>query len=128
MYTGKKIIFGLIFLTLGFLWACGNHKSTEQEKGKSLTLKGLYSFGPEMKSFTDCDESREYWVADSAKNLELAYSNLGFEKPYTPVYIEVEAHLVKSDTSTVTGGYDSTMVVTKVLKISKEIPDGPCNQ
>lgn len=127
MCSGNKLVFGML-LAVSFLWACGNNKNAEQEKGKPVTLKGLYSFGPEVKSFTDCDEGREYWVADSAKNLELEYTNLGFEKPYTPVYIEVEAHLVKSDTSTVTGGYDSTMVVTKVLKISKEIPDGPCNQ
>ncbi|MFN0290589.1 hypothetical protein [Pedobacter helvus] len=127
MYTQNKIVFGLL-LVVSFLLACSNNKDTAQEKEKAVTLKGLYSFGPEVKSFTDCDEGREYWVADSAKNLELQYNNLGFEKPYIPVYIEVEAHLVKSNTSTVTGGYDSTMVVTKVLKISKEIPDGPCNQ
>ncbi|MNK38107.1 lipoprotein involved with copper homeostasis and adhesion [compost metagenome] len=127
MCSRNKLFFGLL-LTVSFLWACGNNKDADQEKGKSITLKGLYSFGPEVKSFTDCDEGREYWVADSAKNLELQYANLGFEKPYTPVYIEVEAHLVKSDTSTVTGGYDSTMVVTKVLKVLKDIPEGPCNQ
>jgi len=127
MCTRKKLVCAVL-LAMGFLWACSNNKGSEQEKGKSLTLKGLYSYGPEVKSFTDCDEGREYWVADSAKNLELEYVNLGFEKPYTPVYIEVECHLVKSDTTTVTGGYDSTMVVTKVLKMSKEIPEGPCNQ
>lgn len=127
MYSRNKLVFGVL-LAVSFLWACGNNKDAEQVKGKSITLKGLYSFGPEVKSFTDCDEGREYWVADSAKNLELQYTNLGFEKPYTPVYIEVEAHLVKSDTSTVTGGYDSTMVVTKVLKVLKDIPEGPCNQ
>lgn len=127
MCSRNKLFCGVL-LAVSFLWACGNDKDAEQEKGKSITLKGLYSFGPEVKSFTDCDEGREYWVADSAKNLELEYTNLGFEKPYTPVYIEVEAHLVKSDTSTVTGGYDSTMVVTKVLKVLKDIPEGPCNQ
>ncbi|RZL12453.1 MAG: hypothetical protein EOO96_32100 [Pedobacter sp.] len=127
MCSRYKLVFGVL-LAVSFLWACGNNKHPEQEKGKSIILKGLYSFGPEVKSFTDCDEGREYWVADSAKNLELQYANLGFEKPYTPVYIEVEAHLVKSDTSTVTGGYDSTMVVTKVLKVLKDIPEGPCNQ
>ncbi|WAC42107.1 hypothetical protein [Pedobacter sp. SL55] len=127
MYTRNKIFFALL-LAVSFLWACNGNKNTAQEKEKSITLKGLYSFGPEVKSFTDCDEGREYWVADSAKNLELEYTNLGFEKPYTPVYIEVEAHLVKSDTATVTGGYDSTMVVTKVLKVLKDIPEGPCNQ
>ncbi|MGE6218596.1 hypothetical protein [Nubsella zeaxanthinifaciens] len=126
MCTSKKLV--CILFCVGLLWACTNDKKTEQQKGKTLTFKGLYSYGPEVKSFTDCDEGREYWVADSAKNLELQYVDQGFEKPYTPVYVEVEAHLIKSDTTTITGGYDSTMVVTKVLKLTKTIPDGPCNQ
>jgi hypothetical protein len=126
MYSSKKIFFGCLLLSLAFFAACNNSNNNEQENGKPLTLKGLYSFGPEVKSFTDCEGNREYWVADSAKNLELQYVNQGFEKPYVPVYIEVECRLVKSDTTTITGGYDSTMVVTKVLKMSKEIPDGPC--
>ncbi len=108
--------------------ACNNKDTATENNSQIITAKGLYSFGPEVKSFTDCEEGREFWVADSAKTLELAYSNLGFEKPYTPVYIEVECRIIKSDTSTVTGNYDSTMVVTKLLKISKQIPEGPCSQ
>lgn len=114
----------LTLIALSF--ACTNSKKPEHSK--TVLLKGLYSYGPEVKSFIDCEENREFWVADSAKTLELAYSNLGFEKPYTPVYVELECNLVKSDTSTVTGGYDSTMVVTKLVKISKQIPEGPCTQ
>ena len=106
--------------------AC-NRNQVEDNKDTSKVLKGLYSFGPEIKSFTDCEEGREYWVADSAKTLELAYSNFNFEKPYEPVYIEVECHMIKSDSLMVSADFDSTMVVTKVLKITKEIPDGPCN-
>jgi copper homeostasis protein (lipoprotein) len=106
--------------------AC-NRTSVEDDKNVSKTLAGLYSFGPEIKSFTDCEEGKEYWVADSAKTLELAYSNFNFEKPYEPVYIEVECHMIKSDSLMVSADFDSTMVVTKVLKITKEIPDGPCN-
>ncbi|ETZ19515.1 hypothetical protein N824_12290 [Pedobacter sp. V48] len=106
--------------------AC-NRKDAEETAGTTRVIKGLYSYGPEIKSFTDCDEGREYWVADSAKTLELAYSNFNFEKPYEPVYIEVECHLIKSDSLIVSADFDSTMVVTKVLKITKEIPDGPCN-
>ncbi|MGA9650170.1 hypothetical protein, partial [Pedobacter sp.] len=92
------------------------------------TVKGLYSFGPEMKSFTLCEDGREYWVVDSVKNLELSYSNLNFEKPYEPVYVELQGYFAKSDTATVAADFDSTLVVTKVIKISKEIPDGPCSQ
>ena len=121
----KPFILAALLATV--LVACNGDAGT-QENSKTTVIKGLYSYGPEIKSFTECEDGREFWVADSAKTLELAYSNLGFEKPYTPVYIEVECKLVKSDTSKVTGDYDSTMVVTKLLKISKQIPDGPCSQ
>lgn len=106
--------------------AC-NSKPKAVKGNPSRVMKGLYSFGPELKSFTECEEGNEYWVADSAKTLELAYSNLGFEKPYEPVYIEVECHTIKSDSLSMSADFDSTMVVTKLLKITKEIPDGPCN-
>ena len=106
--------------------AC-NRTGVEENTNASKILKGLYSFGPEIKSFTDCEEGKEYWVTDSAKTLELAYSNFNFEKPYEPVYIEVECHMIKSDSLMISADFDSTMVVTKVFKITKEIPDGPCN-
>ena len=125
MRTYKNLVFVLLAL-ITVLTACQGNKKDGDDK-KPAVIKGLYSFGPEMKSFTNCEDSKEYWVVDSAKTLELAYFNLGFEKPYTPVYVEVEYHLVKSDT-TIIADYDSTMVVTKLLKISKQIPDGPCSQ
>ena len=122
--SGKHFI---LFLTLAVvLIACG-HNTDPGNANTTRLMKGLYSYGPEIKSFTDCDEGREYWVADSAKSLELAYANFNFEKPYEPVYIEVECYLIKSDSLIVSADFDSTMVVTKVLKITKEIPDGPCN-
>ncbi|RZL37881.1 MAG: hypothetical protein EOO96_04130 [Pedobacter sp.] len=109
------------------LTAC-NRTEKSEERSNIKTVKGLYSFGPEMKSFTLCEDGREYWVADSVKNLELSYSNLNFEKPYEPVYVELEGYFAKSDTTRVAADFDSTLVVTKVIKISKEIPDGPCAQ
>ncbi|WP_285060459.1 hypothetical protein [Pedobacter ginsengisoli] len=124
MHLFKKSIL-LFFLFVAVTSAC-NQKSEGEKKSNTKLIKGLYSFGPEIKSFTDCEEGREYWVADSAKTLELAYSNFNFEKPYEPVYIEVECHFIKSDSLIVSADFDSTMVVTKLLKITKEIPDGPC--
>jgi len=124
MHLFKKSIL-LFFLFAMAISAC-NQKSGEEKKSDTKLIKGLYSFGPEIKSFTDCEEGREYWVADSAKTLELAYSNFNFEKPYEPVYIEVECHFIKSDSLIVSADFDSTMVVTKLLKMTKEIPDGPC--
>ncbi|WP_316830582.1 hypothetical protein [Pedobacter aquatilis] len=119
----------IVFVVLSgmALTAC-NREDKPESASDIKTVKGLYSFGPEMKSFTLCEDGREYWVTDSVKNLELSYSNLNFEKPYEPVYVELKGYFTKSDTATVAADFDSTFVVTKVVKISKEIPDGPCSQ
>ena len=118
-----------LFLIIAILIAVSacNRKPAEVKESSTRIMKGLYSYGPELKSFTECEEGNEYWVADSAKTLELAYNNLDFEKPYEPVYIEVECRTVKSDSLIMSADFDSTLVVTKLLKITKEIPDGPCN-
>lgn len=123
----KQAFVGVMLLGVA-VTACNRKDEAEREESNVKVVKGLYSFGPEMKSFTMCDDGREYWVADSVKNLELSYSNLNFEKPYEPVYVELEGYFSKSDTTAVSADFDSTLVVTKVLKISKEIPDGPCAQ
>jgi len=122
MMFKKKTLSLCILGILLFAIACTGNKKETKEETKFQVAKGIYSFGPEVKSFTACKGGKEYWVADSAKTLELAYHNLEFEKPYLPVYIEVEYHFIKSDTLTASANYDSTMVVTKLLKISKEIP------
>lgn len=90
-------------------------------------MQGLYVFGPEFKTFTNCKDGREFWVVDSVKTLELSYSNLNFEKPYEPVYVELEGFVRESD-SEAPNDYDSTIVVTKVVTITKKIPDGPCSR
>jgi hypothetical protein len=127
MFKNKRVIFSVLGVVL-FSVACTSNQKEANESAKVQIAKGLYSFGPEVKSFIRCEDGKEYWVADSAKTLELAYQNLEFEKPYMPVYIEVEYHFIKSDTLAASAEYDSTMVVTKLLKISKEIPEGPCAQ
>ena len=124
----KFIKNAVLFFVVSMLAVGCNPDSKKENKSNISIVKGLYSYGPEIKSFTDCEEGREYWVADSAKTLELAYNKLNFEKPYEPVYIEVECHFVKSDSLRISADFDSTMVVTKLIKISKEIPEGPCNQ
>ncbi|QPH38333.1 hypothetical protein [Pedobacter endophyticus] len=118
----------LVVLLGATVTACNSDKKAEGEKSNLKTVKGLYTFGPEMKSFTLCEDGREYWVRDSVKNLELQYSKLGFEKPYQPVYVELEGYFAKSDTAMVAQDFDSTLVVTRVIQISREIPDGPCAQ
>jgi copper homeostasis protein (lipoprotein) len=122
----KYIIFSFLIAVAAV--GCDSRPKEDGASNHITQIKGLYSFGPEMKSFTDCEEGQEYWVTDSAKTLELAYSNFNFEKPYEPVYIEAEGYLTLSDSLSISASFDSTFVVTKLLKITKEIPEGPCNQ
>lgn len=117
----------LFLFVMSVIFTACNSNPAEGKKHNVKLIKGLYSYGPEIKSFTDCEEGREYWVADSAKTLELAYSKFNFEKPYEPVYIEAECHVIKSDSLSVSSEFDSTLVVTRLIKITKAIPDGPCN-
>lgn len=106
------------------LLSCNPHQDNND---KAAIYKGVYSFGPEVKSFKDCDNGREFWVTDSSKQLELKYSQLNFEKPYVPVYVEVEGVKVHSGKDGLGSEYDSTLIVKKVIKITKEIPLDLCN-
>jgi copper homeostasis protein (lipoprotein) len=112
----------LLPIVLMGLYAC----SSNADKNKPVTYKGVYSFGPEVKSFKDCNNGKEFWVTDNSKQLELKYSQLNFEKPYEPVYVEVEGVKIKSGAEGKGSEYDSTLVVNKLVKISKEIPQ-ECN-
>lgn len=121
----KQVLVCVVLFSLALV-ACNGDKKVEVDKTK--LVKGLYSFGSDMKSLTICEDGREYWVRDSIQELELAYSKLNFEKPYEPVYVELRGYFVKSDSAIAAVDYDSTLVVTKLIKLSKQIPDGPCAQ
>ncbi len=128
MIVTHKSLLPILSAFLLFVVACTENKKEAKAEVKTKLAKGLYVYGPELKLYTRCEDGKEFWVADSSKSLELAYRNLDFEKPYLPVYIEVERHFIKTDTLAASANYDSTMVVTKLLKISKEAPKGPCFQ
>lgn len=103
-------------------------KEKPKEKvSHAIIYKGMYSFGPGEKSFKDCNGATTFWVVDSSNKLELQYSQLVVsEQPYVPVYIEVTGEKVPSVKGDVSAAFDSTLVVYKVIKISKEIP-ASCN-
>ncbi|MGY3054259.1 copper homeostasis protein (lipoprotein) [Pedobacter sp. UYEF25] len=127
MKTNTRIFLGLV-LAVFLISSCHQEPKEKAATIKAHLVKGLYSFGPDMKSFTMCEDGREYWVIDSVKSLELSYSKLNFEKPYESVYVELEGFFEKSKAPLVSVDFDSTLVVTKVIKISEKIPDGPCKQ
>lgn len=120
---GRLIRYLLLFAIVGVCSCRGNSGKTTHH----VVFKGVYSFGPEVKSFKDCDNGEEFWVTDDSEQLELKYSQLKFEKPYEPVYVEVEGIKVHSGKDGLGAEYDSTLVVKKLIKITKEIPQDMCN-
>src|SRR5579864_3897599 len=113
-----KIIIYLLCITVISALSCNSNSG---KKTHNIVYKGVYSFGPEVKSFKDCDDGSEFWVTDSSAQLELKYSQLNFEKPYEPVYVEVEGTKMRSSKEGLGSEYDSTLVVKKLIKITKEI-------
>lgn len=114
-------IYWVVILFAG-MYSCKSHSGNS-----TIIYKGVYSFGPEVKSFKDCDNGQEFWVTDSSKQLELKYSQLNFEKPYVPVYVEIEGIKIHSGKEGLGAEFDSTLVVKKLIKITKEIPQDMCN-
>jgi copper homeostasis protein (lipoprotein) len=107
--------------------ACKQKPKEDKDKVSHANVyKGMYSFGPEDKSFKDCNGTTPFWVVDSSNKLELQYTQLGFEKPYVPVYIEVTGEKVPSVKGDASAAFDSTLVVYKVIKITKDFP-ASCN-
>jgi len=120
----RKFTGYLVILMVIGVYSC---KNNTRNSSSHVMFKGVYSFGAGEQSFTECSSGREYWVADSCKQLELQYTQLKFEKPYEPVYIEVEGIKVRSGKDGLGSEYDSTLVVNKLIKITKEIPQDMCN-
>src|SRR6202012_163907 len=129
----KAFYFLAIGLVVGFAACKSKPPTTEETKTAeiktstgSVVYKGLYSFSPDIKSFKECGHEHEYWVADSSAQLELQYSQLNV-KPEEPVYVQVEGKKIKTPKDGAGGSYDTTLVVTKLIKITKDIPKDICN-
>ena len=120
----KQLLF-LLGLLVFCLSAC---KEKPKEKvSNAVIYKGMYSLGPEGKLFKDCNQASTFWVVDSSNKLELQYSQLvASEQPDVPVYIEVTGEKVLSVKGDASAAFDSTLVVYKVIKITKDIP-ASCN-
>jgi len=116
------LLFALLFAVL---YSCQNKKAAKAKVAP--VYKGLYSFGPEIKSFKQCNTGHEFWVTDSCAQLELKYSQLNAEHPNEPVYIEVNGYKLKSPKNGLGSDYDSVLIVKKLIKITKDIPKGSCN-
>lgn len=130
----KNISVVLLLLAMAVLAACqsdvkngetttGTIAQTQGTPNAPIVFKGTYSFAPGAKIFQYCNKQTQFWMVDSSAQLELKYSQLiTFEQSGTPVYTEVEGYKIKSAVNGDAAAYDSTIVVKKVLKLTKDIP------
>jgi copper homeostasis protein (lipoprotein) len=117
----SKVHIILVLLAITGIVAC-KHKAADETQ-LPVVFKGLYSFAPGAKTFQPCGKQGEYWVADSCAQLELKYAQtVTFEQPGQPVYIEVEGEKIKSAAGSNGAAYDSTLIVKKLIKLTKDIP------
>ena len=122
----KAILFLALMAIIG-VFACKDKSAKNGSKGHGqVVYKGLYSFSPDVKSFKECGHEHEFWVVDSSAQLELQYSQLNVE-PEEPVYVQVQGKKIKTQKDGIGGGFDTTLVVTKLIKITKDIPKDGCN-
>jgi copper homeostasis protein (lipoprotein) len=121
-----KIHSFLLLMFLVTVLAC-KHKADKEKTPGAIIYKGRFSLGPDLRTFKACGATNEYWVAANP-DLELKYWEMVLhETPESPIYIEVEGVIAKSNPGDDGGhgddkGFDSTLVVKKTIKITKDIP------
>jgi uncharacterized membrane protein len=85
-----------------------------------VILKGLYTFGHEVRSFRDCGGSQTvYWVNDSLASLRERYekTNRFPSYPYESVYAEVKGYLAGKSNLGYASEYENVLVVTEIIKV-----------
>jgi copper homeostasis protein (lipoprotein) len=113
-------------LLLAFVFFAVACKSNKRDVD-AAQFKGLYMLSPTQRAFKDCATGNAYWVADSTKHLETEYWELASnDERDGPVYIEVDGQIVPSNTEDADEAYTNTLIVRKVILITKDIPAGQC--
>jgi heat shock protein HslJ len=80
---------------------------------QSVSYRGFYVFGHEVRTFQPCGSDTVYWIrADEAisKQLRDTHQKLTV-KPYEPIYIEVQGHLTAKATEGFAADYDGQFVI-----------------
>lgn len=107
-----------------------SQNNTQNEKDQTTTEvktdKGKLVLGHEARSFQPCGSEKVFWISDKTANLKQLYDELTLgEKPYTPIYAEIE-YMDKGNASEgFPAEYESVYEVIKILKTEK-VSDSNC--
>jgi membrane-bound inhibitor of C-type lysozyme len=85
-------------------------------------MRGLLVFGHEVRSFQLCGDSKVFWISAPGslhRWLQTEYRGLA-NRPYEPLYAEIEGEFSEHPVSEFSTDYDGTIVVSEVRSVSGE--------
>jgi hypothetical protein len=96
----------------------GQHvERTTLSDPKSKTVEGQLTLGHETRTFKPCGTDKTFWVADKTGKLQELYAKLTTgNKPYTPIFVEMEVKDKGKAKDGFPAGYESVYEVVNVLK------------
>ena len=96
----------------------GGNTTVPEQKPK--TLSGKLTFGHEVRSFKPCGSDKTFWVSDKTGKLKKTYEELTVgEKPYTPIYAEIEFIDKGKASDGFPAEYESVYEAVKIFRTTK---------
>ena len=93
---------------------------------KPKTLRGKLTLGHEVSSFKPCGSDKTFWVSDKTGKLKKSYDKLTVgEKPYTPIYVEIEFIDKGKASEGFPAEYESVYEAVKIFRTTK-LSDHSC--
>jgi len=100
-----------------------NNEANQNEAGatlleqKSKTLEGQLTLGHEVRTFKPCGSDKTFWISDKTGKLKEFYTKLTVgEKPYTPIFTEIEVKDKGKAKEGFPAEYEGVYEVVNVLK------------
>lgn len=108
----------IVFLLIIFFVVGCQKQQTENTQAEELNLRGFFYYGPEVNTFRECDDEKEYWVTgDVGINIWKLYTDLVPEM-YLPVYVEMKAEIINS--KNMNGDYAGLVVIKELYHMAYE--------
>ncbi len=104
-----------------------NLVSTYKKASKTTVLKGHYIYGHEVRSFSPCGGDKKIWISGKTEKLKNLHDELTVDqKPYTPIFVEIEIIDKGKSDDGFAADYESVYEVVEILKTAKTT-EGDCN-
>ncbi|WNC70274.1 hypothetical protein RI845_09065 [Thalassotalea nanhaiensis] len=116
----KALLYSMVVCSIP---ACSSDSGAQAEQ----VHRGVYTWGPEVRSFKPCDQENAYWVSyDFAGQAMQRYYKKMQTTPYQPMYIEFRGMLLDEELAGFANDYSGLFRISEVYNFTFEVPD-ECN-